>query len=81
MIISDLDSFNSENHSSVTINLLQKGYSKKIISHFKNTIKKEVDLDPELIFYHCLAKKLVLPSEETILECRYNFCKWTKWFR
>ena len=50
MIISDLDSFNSENHSSVTINLLQKGYSKKIISHFKNTIEKEVDLDPELVF-------------------------------
>ena len=73
MIISDLDSFNSENHSSVTINLLQKGYSKGIVSHFKNIIKKEADLDPELVFYHSLAKKLVLPCEDTILNADIIF--------
>ena len=72
-IISDMDDFNSGDHSSMTINLLKKGYSKNIISEFKNIIDKEVDLDPELIFYHCLAKKLVLPSEQNILNANIIF--------
>jgi flagellar biosynthesis protein FlhF len=73
MIISDMDDFNSGDHSSMTINLLKKGYSKNIISEFKNIIDKEVDLDPELVFYHCLAKKLVLPSEQNILNANIIF--------
>ena len=73
MIISDLDDFNSDNHSSATINLLQKGYSKDIISEFKYIIKKEEDLDPELVFYHYLAKKLVLACEDTILNADIIF--------
>ena len=73
MIISDMDDFNSGDHSSMTINLLKKGYSKNIISEFKNIIDKEVDLDPELVFYHCLAKKLVLPSEQNILNTNIIF--------
>ena len=73
MIISDLDSFNLENHSSSTINLLQKGYSKNIISEFKNIIKDEENLDPELVFYHSLAKKLVVACEDTILNADIIF--------
>ena len=73
MIISDMDDFNSGNHSSMTINLLKKGYSKNIISEFKNIIDKEVDLDPELVFYQCLAKKLVLPSEQNVLNANIIF--------
>ena len=73
MIISDMDDFNTGSHSSMTINLLKKGYSKNIISEFKNIIDKEVDLDPELVFYHCLAKKLVLPSEQNILNANIIF--------
>ena len=73
MIISDMDDFNSGNHSSMTINLLKKGYSKNIISEFKNIIDKEVDLDPELVFYQCLAKKLVLPSEQNVLNSNIIF--------
>jgi flagellar biosynthesis protein FlhF len=73
MIISDMDDFNSGNHSSMTINLLKKGYSKNIISEFKNIIDKEIDLDPELVFYQCLAKKLVLPSEQNVLNANIIF--------
>ena len=73
MIISDMDDFNSGDHSSMTINLLKKGYSKNIISEFKNIIDKEVDLDPELVFYQCLAKKLVLPSEQNVLNANIIF--------
>ena len=73
MIISDMDDFNSGSHSSMTINLLKKGYSKNIISEFKNIIDKEVDLDPELVFYQCLAKKLVLPSEQNVLNSNIIF--------
>ena len=73
MIISDLDNFNSEDHSSITISLLQKGYSKHIISEFKNIINKEVNLDPELVFYHSLAKRLVSPCEDIILNADIIF--------
>ena len=73
MIISDMDDFNTGSHSSMTINLLKKGYSKNIISEFKNIINKEVDLDPELVFYQCLAKKLVLPSEQNVLNSNIIF--------
>ena len=73
MIISDMDDFNTGSHSSMTINLLKKGYSKNIISEFKNIINKEVGLDPELVFYQCLAKKLVLPSEQNVLNSNIIF--------
>ncbi len=67
MIISDIENFNSGNNSSLTINLLKKGYTKNIISEFKNLINDASEIDSELVFYHCLAKKLVLPCEKQIL--------------
>ncbi len=67
MIISDIDGFNSNTNNLLTINLLKQGYNKNIISKFKDIINDEPEMDPELVFYHCLAKKLVLPCEHEIL--------------
>ena len=72
-IISDLNDYDSSNHKSLTIELLKKGFSKKIISEFKDKILTEKKIDPELIFYHCLANKIVSPSEENILEANIIF--------
>ena len=67
-IISDINDYDCSHHKSLTIELLKKGFSKKIISEFKDKILSNKEIDPELIFYHCLANKLVSPSEEKILE-------------
>ena len=72
-IISDLNDYDSSYHKSLTIELLKKGFSKKIISEFKDKILIEKKIDPELIFYHCLANKIVSPSEENILEANIIF--------
>ena len=55
-------------HKSVTFELLKKGYSKEIITKFKDKILTEDKIDPELIFYHCLANNIVSPCEDKILE-------------
>ena len=59
MIISDIDDFNKDKNNSLTIDLLKKGFSKKVISEFQEKIinNKEIE-DLELFFYHHLAKKL-----------------------
>ena len=66
MIISDIDDLNKNN--SLTINLLKKGFSKKVISQFQEKIinYKEIE-DLELFFYHDLAKKLIFPYEDQII--------------
>ena len=68
MIISDIDDFNKDKNKSLTIDLLKKGFSKKIISEFQEKIinNKEIE-DLELFFYHHLAKKLVFPYEDQII--------------
>ena len=67
MILADMDTLNSYDNKSLTLTLLKKGYSKKIISEFQKDISIEEDIDRELTFYHYLSKKLVLPFEDTIL--------------
>ena len=67
MILADMDTLNSYDSKSLTLRLLKKGYSKKIISEFQKEIPIEEDIDRELTFYHYLSKKLVLPYEDTIL--------------
>ena len=68
MIISDIDDFNKDKNNSLTINLLKKGFSKKVISEFQEKVinNKEIE-DLELFFYHHLAKKLVFAYEEQII--------------
>ncbi len=68
MIITDIDDYNKDNHNSLTINLLKKGFSKTIISDFQSKIinNKEIT-DLELFFYHHLAKKIVSPYEDQII--------------
>ena len=73
MIISDIDDFNSGKNSSVTINLLKKGYTKNIISDFKHIIDEELEIDHEEVFFHCLAKKLTLSCEKQILTSNIIF--------
>ena len=67
MIISDIDDFNKDKNNSLTIDLLKKGFSKKVISEFQEKIidNKEID-DLELFFYHNLAKKLIFPYVDQI---------------
>ena len=68
MIISDIDDLNKDKNNSLTIDLLKKGFSKKVISEFQEKIinNKEIE-DLELFFYHHFAKKLVFPYEEQII--------------
>lgn len=67
MIISDIDDFNKDKNNSLTIDLLKKGFSKKVISEFQEKIidNKEIE-DLELFFYHHLAKKLIFPYVDQI---------------
>ena len=67
MIISDIDDFNKDKNNSLTIDLLKKGFSRKVISEFQEKIidNKEID-DLELFFYHNLAKKLIFPYVDQI---------------
>jgi len=67
-IISDVNDNDLSHHKSVTFELLKKGYSKEIITKFKDKILTEDKIDPELIFYHCLANNIVSPCEDKILE-------------
>ena len=73
MIISDISDYNQSHNKSLTIELLKKGFSKKIISEFQDKNLNQEDIDPELIFYHYLAKKLVAPYEEKILDSEVIF--------
>ena len=67
MIISDIDDYSKDKNNSLTIDLLKKGFSKKVISEFQEKIinNKEIS-DLELFFYHHLAKKLIFPYEDQI---------------
>ncbi len=68
MVISDIDEFSSLKNKSLTIELLKKGFSKKIVSEFQEKIiNSEPIEDKELFFYHFIAKKLVCPYENKIL--------------
>ena len=68
MIVSDIDEFSNFKNKSLTIELLKKGFSKKIVSEFQEKIMNNEEIeDPELFFYHYLAKKLVLPFEDQVL--------------
>ena len=68
MIVSDIDEFSNFKNKSLTIELLKKGFSKKIVSEFQEKIINNEEIeDPELFFYHYLAKKLVLPFEDQVL--------------
>ena len=68
MIITDIDDYNKDKHNSLTINLLKKGFSKTIISEFQSKIINDKEItDLELFFYHHLAKKLVFPYEDQII--------------
>ena len=68
MVISDIDELSKHNDKSFTIDLLKKGFSKKIVSEFieKCTSKEDIT-NPELFFYHYLGKKLVFPYEDQII--------------
>ena len=66
MIVSDIDYLSQSFDKSLTIDLLKKGFSKNIISEFQEKIVNKDNIDPELFFYHYLAKKLVMPYEEQI---------------
>ena len=68
MVISDINEFSLHKNKSLTIELLKKGFSKKIVSEFQDKqINNELIEDKELFFYHYLAKKLVYPYENQIL--------------
>ncbi len=68
MIISDIDDFSKDKNNSLTIDLLKKGFSKKIISEFQEKITDNKDIaNLELFFYHYLSKKLVFPFEDKIV--------------
>ncbi len=68
MIITDIDDYSKDKSNSLTIDLLQKGFSKKIISEFQEKIINDKEItDLELFFYHHLAKKLVFPYEDQII--------------
>ena len=74
MIIADIDEFSNFKNKSLTIQLLKRGFSKKIVSEFQEKIinNKEIE-DPELFFHHYLAKKLVLPFEDQFLNSEVIF--------
>ena len=68
MVISDINEFSTHKNKSLTIELLKKGFSKKIISDFQEKIVNDKNIiDTEMFFYHYLGKKLVCPFEEKIL--------------
>ena len=68
MVISDINEFSTHKNKSLTIELLKKGFSKKIVSDFQEKIFNDQDItETELFFYHYLGKRLVFPFEEKIL--------------
>ena len=56
MIISDIDEIYQSYDKSITIELLKKGFSKNIVSEFQEKINNHDDVDPDLFYYHYLAK-------------------------
>ncbi len=74
MIISDIDDYSKHKNNSLTIDLLKKGFSKKVISEFQEKIinNKEIS-DLELFFYHHMAKKLIFPYEDQIINSNVLF--------
>ena len=73
MVVSDIDELYRSNNKSLTIELLKKGFSKNIISEFQEQNLNKEDIDVELLFYHYLAKKLVLPYKDQITDSEIIF--------
>ncbi len=73
MIVSDIDELYRSNNKSLTIELLKKGFSKNIIAEFQEQNLNKEDIDVELLFYHYLAKKLVLPYKDQIVDSEIIF--------
>ncbi len=73
MVVSDIDELYRSNNKSLTIELLKKGFSKNIISEFQEQNLNREDIDVELLFYHYLAKKLVLPYKDQIADSEIIF--------
>ena len=73
MVVSDIDELYRSNNKSLTIELLKKGFSKNIISEFQEQNLNKEDIDVELLFYHYLAKKLVLPCKDQIVDSEIIF--------
>ena len=73
MVVSDIDELYQSNNKSLTIELLKKGFSKNIISEFQEQNLNREDIDVELLFYHYLAKKLVLPYKDQIVDSEIIF--------
>ena len=73
MVVSDIDELYRSNNKSLTIELLKKGFSKNIISEFQEQNLNKEDIDVELLFYHYLAKKLVLPYKYKIVDSEIIF--------
>ena len=68
MIISDIDEYSKVKNKSLTIDLLKKGFSKKVVSEFQEKIINDKGIkDLELFFYHHLAKNLVFAYEDQII--------------
>ncbi len=73
MVVSDIDELYRSDNKSVTIELLKKGFSKSIISEFQEQNFNKEDVGAELLFYHYLAKKLVLPYKDQIADSEIIF--------
>ena len=73
MVVSDIDELYRSNNKSLTIELLKKGFSKNIISEFQEQNLNKEDINVELLFYHYLAKKLVLPYKDQIVDSEIIF--------
>ena len=73
MVVSDIDELYRSNNKSLTIDLLKKGFSKNIIAEFQEQNLNKEDIDVELLFYHYLAKKLVLPYKDQIADSEIIF--------
>ncbi len=73
MVVSDIDELYRSNNKSLTIELLKKGFSKNIISEFQEQNLNKEDIDVKLLFYHYLAKKLVLPYKDQIVDSEIIF--------
>ena len=73
MVVSDIDELYRSNNKSLTIELLKQGFSKNIISEFQEQNLNKEDIDVELLFYHYLAKKLVLSYKDQIADSEIIF--------
>ena len=74
MVMYDIEEFSSHKNKSLTIEMLKKGFSKRIISEFQDKIINNQEIeDQELFFYNYLAKKLVLPFEDQVLNSNVIF--------